>query len=82
MTFPKEVYKGHHYRVIHGPEEYAAAIADGWENEKPEGSEYIPVSAIVKGKPDLAKMIENEPPLLVKRGPGRPRKEPNGDNVE
>lgn len=84
MPYPKEVYKGHHYRVVHGPEEYAKAISKGWQDEMPEDSAYIPVSAIVKDQPSLVDKIENEPPLIVKRGPGRPRKEviPSGNDVE
>lgn len=65
-TYPAELYRNNHYRVVHGPEEDRDCQAKGWKEEKTEGQEYV---ANTSGIPED---VPEETP--AKRAPGRPKK--------
>lgn len=64
-TYPKELFRNNHYRVVFGPEEDVAFQAKGWKEERDPNQKYI---ANTSGIPE--DFPEGEEP--TKRG--RPKK--------
>lgn len=65
QTYPKELYRNNHYRVVFGPEEDRAFQDQGWKEQKTPGQEYVVYHS------GIPENIPGE-----KRGPGRPKSDP------
>lgn len=59
-TYPIELYRNNHYRVVWGPEEDRALQAEGWVERKTAGQQYVAYNSGI--------------PETERRGPGRPKK--------
>ena len=63
QTYPKELYRNNHYRVVQGPEEDREFQSKGWSDTKDAEQKYVVhTSGILEDIPE------------PKRGPGRPPK--------
>lgn len=65
MTFPKELYRHHHYRVVHSIEEHGKFLADGWAEHREPGVEYCPHTAVPIVPAPIAAPVPIAPPLRI-----------------